>query len=690
MFDTVQLLSLGAAAVIDTVLLLVMLEQRNRQFTRVPLVVMVAGAWLWHGGLFSLLLLAEFSGWAAWELQWACFVVILVGLLLMPCGMTHMTARLLRHGAQVLPRGNPWHMLAYLPLLAIVPLALRLSPPPPSRELEPLLAFALPYIFWAGLVKLAAIWALLRSRTRLDIPNAGRFFVQMAGVLAGMILVQWGIFFVLLPFWPAGERYLILVAALSPLAPTLLLAYFVLRYNFMQLMLERTLVYGGIVAGTVLFHQIAFQGITTVLPERYRLPLIVLECIALVSFVLVYQPLRQRIAEALRYLLGRRVAQSREQLRRLATEMSARAGLAPAELLGWFAPRLRDALAVDYVAGWLFHPSGDIRVRCGDADRLSTDEVARLRDRLREAGVAWCNPRTAPSPALADALRSSHTCLAVLKGYQDVLGMLLVGWRRGNLELGEETTNSVLLLVEQLAITAENSLLQGERLAAERRLLQSEKLSALGLLASSIAHEVKNPLSAIKTITTVILEELGPEASHAEGLNLVLGEVNRLSASTARILDFARPGAKGADSACVGKAIFGILQVLGHLARQQGIRMETHLEDNLPTVHADETSLREIFFNLLSNSLEAAGPGGSVHVACRRENGCVIAEVRDSGPGIPAKQRERLFEPFHSTKPDGTGLGLYLVGRHVRELGGEVRCVSGADGTTFFVKLRAL
>lgn len=686
MFDTVQVLTIGAAAVIDTALLLMLLERRNRQFARTPLLVMIGGAWLWHAGLLALFLLAELSGSLIRQLQWSCLTAMALGLFLMPCGMMHAAARVWRSGMDVLPRANHWHVLAYLPMLVLLPVVAGLTPPSNRRVLEPLLTFAVPYILWAGVVKVGTAVVLLRFRSRAPDQHTSRFCTQMAGVLLGMTVLH-GLVFLWAPVWPAGADYLILLCVLAPLMPLLLLAYFVLRYSVMQLMLERTLVYGGIVLGLVVFHQVAFQGISAILPERYLLPLIVLEAVVLTALVALYQPLRQRVAEALGYLLGHRAAEVRARLRRLATELTARAGQPPAKLFGWFAAALRDALDVDYAAGWLFHAAGDVAVRCGDAGRLTDEQAGHLHRLLREANAALLTPR-GPTGPTTELLRTAAASLAVVKGHQNVSGLLLIGRRRGNVELGEEEINAVLLLVEQVAITAVNSLLHAERLDAERRALLNEKLSALGLLASSIAHEVKNPLSAIKTIATVLAEDLGPDSPHAESVRLILGEVDRLSTSTAQILDFARPRANRTESACVGKVVLGTLQVLQHVARQQDIVIETRVEEGLPLVPADETALREIVFNLLANSLDAAGRGGRVMVGCRRENGCVVTEVRDSGPGIPPDVRARLFEPFVTTKSAGTGLGLYVVGRRISELGGEIHCASGPDGTSFLVKLR--
>jgi signal transduction histidine kinase len=269
-----------------------------------------------------------------------------------------------------------------------------------------------------------------------------------------------------------------------------------------------------------------------------------------------------------------------------------------------------------------------------------------------------------------------------------IAGLLIVGRGKNNRDLSEEETNAVLLLIEQLAITLDNSVLQARQMAAERQALQAEKLAAFGLLASSIAHEVKNPLSAIKTIATVLAENLGPESPHAEDLQLIVGEVERLAATTTQLLETARPRAGSSAPASVPQVLDGMLQLFRHSARQQDIVIETCLADDLPMVRADAHTLREIFFNLLSNSLEAAGLGGRVAIDCRRVNGFVTTQVRDNGPGMPEEVRQRLFEPFFTTKDTGNGLGLYAVARHVNALGGQIQCDSSpGQGTSFTIQL---
>ncbi len=471
-------------------------------------------------------------------------------------------------------------------------------------------------------------------------------------------------------------------------AAVVLLAYFVVRRDFLQLSVDRALVYAAVLVALAMAHQLVFQDVSARLPEGARTPLAVLEVAAVGIVVLMCRPLRQRSAEALRYLMGAWVAGRRERLRQLATQMSAHAGRSPDELVRWFGDALRCALDVDYVAAWEFHADGKTHLRWGQTERLDETLAASLQREISAAGVRRCTRRDAPTVQASECLESAGAALAVLRAGQDACSLLLIGKHRRNRLLSDEEIHAVLLLVEQLAVTRDNSALQAERLDAERRAAQAEKLSMLGLLASSIAHEIKNPLSAIKTIAAVLAEDLGPASPHAEDVRLILGEIDRLAATTNQLFDFARPRSERDRPACAASVITGAMRMLRHLARQRNITVEWTPAPNLPAVRAGEQALREIFFNLLVNALDAAGPDGRVIVTCAADAGAVVTEVRDSGPGIPPTIRDRLFEPFLTTKAHGTGLGLYAVGRRVRELGGDIVCTSEPGrGTAFTVRL---
>ena len=709
-----HILCLGGAAVVATVLLLAVLERRNRRHVLVPVLVLVVSGWLWHAGSFVYALLGDAAAAPADKLTRAAMLAMAAGLLLMPSAMLHGVWRIRRSGLVMLPTPDPRYLLAYLPALALVPVGLRLwAAPLGTAFIDRVGPYVPAYGTWLTAVNLVAAGGFWRLRGATERPHARQFFAGMAVTLAGLVALHAFAFLVAIPARPSRRDAWLLAVMLSPVAPALVFAYYVLRYGFMRVMVERTLVYAAILAGSVLLHESVVRPVTAQLSGRFGLNFAVVEGLLVAGLILAYQPLRQRVAEGLRYLMGARVAPMRDRTRRLAVEMGEHAAGSPEALLRWFAPALGDALRVRFVTVALFDAAGQVVARAaagpahdpadGDAPAPPLDDYARsLRDALAAHGVVACGRRDAPDRATLDRLEDAGASLVVRLRHGRVDGLVVVGRPAGgSRDPGEEEANAAVLLAEQLAVTLNVGLLHADRLAAERRALQNEKLGMLGLVASSIAHEVKNPLSSIKTIATVLSEDLGPDDPRAEDVRLIRQEADRLAAATARLLRFARPAPREPGRlASVADVLGGTLHVMGYLARQRGVTVRSDVDAGLPPVPADEDALREVFTNLLANALEAAAAGdagrasgddaaGLVHVRASTRGARVVVEVEDDGPGLPEAVLRRLFEPFVTSADGGTGLGLYIVARRVREMGGEIRCDTGGArrGTLFTVEI---
>ena len=687
MFDDIRILTLGLATVMDGVLLLSMFRRPAWRFLPIWLVLLTGGAALWHLSTFSHALLADANNPTALTAQWITMLVMTAGLLLMPAAMLHGVWRLSRTGIQPLASSNYWYALPYLSLLALIPAALQLRENPASAYMDLLTPLVWPYVCGASAVNLFSAVQLWRLRNRLPLSGADRLCAYMAAILVAMTLGMISLVTIGPQLSARAAAVWQLLITLSPAAPALLFAYFVVRFRFMSLIVERAIAYGAIITGLLLVHRLLTRNLTDVVAERYHFDLEIVEGAAAIMLVLAYRPLRQRTAEALRYLLGGRIDRLRGDTRRLAVVMSELAGHPPEDLLAWFVESLAATLQVKYVAGWLFSTGSEKAVHRGADCDLSSADAELLSATLREAGWRHCTWSDTPNPAAAEIIERADASLVVLISQLNVRGLLVVGRQRFQQQPSEEEINTLVLLVEQLAGAMNNSVLQAERMHAERRALQNEKLSTLGLLAGSIAHEVKNPLSSIKTIASVMAEQLGPTSDHGEDLRMILGEIDRLSTTTSQLLDFARPTAAGSAGPFL-PVLDRTLHIMRHVARQHDVTIDGPPRTSLAPVNADEASLREIFFNLISNSIDAAGPGGRVSIDCREEDGYLVAEFCDTGPGIPPEMQDRLFEPFFTNKPNGTGLGLYVVARRVRELCGEIRCESSIGrGSSFIVKL---
>ena len=705
MFSDLQLFGLGAATVVDTVLLVALIERPNRRHVTVWMLALTAAAWLWHAGSFVHTLLLETTHPWPLRVNSVAMTAMTIGLLLMPSSMLHGAIRLWHTGVAAKPRGDTRYGLCYLPVLALGPMARILFAEPSGEFLTLVAPFTTPYVAWlcaTNLVAAATFWGL---RRRVALPQATSFFQGMTATLCGLSVLAVFVIYVAIPTWPEHAEAWKLLAGLSPVLPALLFAYHVVRFRFVPLVLERTLVYGAVLAAVSLFHHLVLADVTNRWSEQLRVDFAIVEAILAAVLVVAYQPLRQRVAESLRYLLGTRVAGVREQTRQLAARMSE--GIEqPVEVwLSTITDAVRTLFGVEHASSWLFGEDDRLMYcscRLGTLARLESGESSQrdgqecpsyeqavaLRRVLTETGQRLLTRRDAASQAALELLSATSSSTVIAIDHRDLRGLLVLGRKPFNQELDEEELSSLALLTEQLAVTLRNARLQQDRLAAERRALRQEKLSTLGLLASSIAHEIKNPLSSIRTISTVMAEDLGPDSPHVEDLRLIVIEIDRLVATTRQLLEFARPAPTASDSCVPRELLEHTLRIQRLLAQQKGVRLETDFDDGAAAIHADPASLGEVFFNLLSNSIDAAGSGGLVTVSCRTASNAVTVLIRDTGPGLPPEVQEHLFEPFVTTKLDGTGLGLYIVGRRIRELGAEVRCESTpGQGTSFEVRL---
>jgi signal transduction histidine kinase len=230
------------------------------------------------------------------------------------------------------------------------------------------------------------------------------------------------------------------------------------------------------------------------------------------------------------------------------------------------------------------------------------------------------------------------------------------------------------------------------RIAYEEKIFQAEKLASVSMLSAGVAHEINNPLSSIlSNAQNMIEEEIDPEK--AESLKLIEAETRRIARIVRELLDFsaARPGSDG--GADVNETIRSTLRMMEYaISKKAGIRLSTDLSPDLPRAAIGEDALKQVLINLLRNSMQALDGPGSISVrTARTPAGSVEIQVADTGAGIDREALPRIFDPFYTTKRDGTGLGLSVVYGIVARAGGSVRAESEAgSGALMRVELPAV
>ncbi|MBM4363534.1 MAG: HAMP domain-containing protein, partial [Deltaproteobacteria bacterium] len=224
---------------------------------------------------------------------------------------------------------------------------------------------------------------------------------------------------------------------------------------------------------------------------------------------------------------------------------------------------------------------------------------------------------------------------------------------------------------------------------ANQELVAAERLATIGKMAAKVTHEIRNPLSSM-ALNAELLEDEVTQHPEASGLvRAMKSEIERLTALSERYLSVARRATPLREPEDIGALCRDTVAALTAEMGRHGVRVEVHADEALPAVPVDEAQLRQVLLNLLRNAREAMPDGGTVRVGVRPGSGAgVEITIDDEGPGLPPSARERLFEPFYTTKPHGTGLGLVISREIVEAHGGALRAEAAVPrGTRFSVYL---
>ena len=228
---------------------------------------------------------------------------------------------------------------------------------------------------------------------------------------------------------------------------------------------------------------------------------------------------------------------------------------------------------------------------------------------------------------------------------------------------------------------------------AQQELLVAERMATVGRLSLKVAHEVRNPISAIE-LNAEMLNDIvrgRPDRDMEEAAGLVTAirdQVNALDALTEEYLAFARFPRPHFEEESVNHLVQELADFVRPVATRQGLTVSVAIDPNVPMMEIDRGLLRQAALNLVKNGLEALSSGGELTIASRFDGETVEISVSDSGGGIPSDVAPRLFEQFFTTKPQGTGLGLPIARQITEEHGGEIRWANRPGrGAVFTIRL---
>jgi len=271
-----------------------------------------------------------------------------------------------------------------------------------------------------------------------------------------------------------------------------------------------------------------------------------------------------------------------------------------------------------------------------------------------------------------------------------LIGIVFLHFRQG--PLNKVQVANLQVLSRQAGLAFENALLFKERLRQNERMFRAEQLATMGQFAAGIAHELRNPLTVIRSTVQYLATDFAEGSDQRKHANDILDEVDRLNKIVGNLLSLAQPAESNPEEIDIPQEIERCLNFIEAQAKSQNVKLQTDFQKNLPRLTFDPAELRQLLLNVMMNGLQAMPEGGALSIKARLpvEGGRdstvgskrILIEVEDEGSGIPTNLRGKVFEPFFTTKTGGTGLGLAICNSIVKRYNGEIWVEKAKSGGT--------
>jgi signal transduction histidine kinase len=525
---------------------------------------------------------------------------------------------------------------------------------------EPLVALGTPVrllVLWSttALLFAAGVNGYMNVHRRAVDPALARLHGYLAG-LQGLLAVGWVIVFLPHVLPPVGGLggYFAAGLMLVGILPSGLVGYSIFRYNFLDLRVQRNVTY-SVVAGFGFLIYLDFMRRVSGWLEPHDVLREVTEAVMIFTLVVLVEPLKRLISRA----LHQQFVSEFETVQKLASEIEEHAK------------------------------------RTGDVDSLQ----ALVEERVPQAlGLERVRLVRGPVPSGISGKRvpSKVHFVPVSRG-GEALACLEVEPATG--EVSGEQIAALEILADRLAAALELCRLIADKINLERELAAKEKMAFLGEMAARIAHNVKNPLSGMKTIVQLMEEDKAVPEHARRDCRMLADEIDRLNRNISQVLRYAKP-ARDTDRPADRVSVVRRVAALSRMEAETR-HVTLKIDDAGPClVEGGEEAASDIVSNLLVNALQVSGEGSTIQICLTRPPvplKHIELSIEDQGPGIPVDKLDKIFQPFYTTRAGGTGLGLAIVKRRADEIGGSVECqspvikgnaTSAHPGTRFVVRFR--
>lgn len=341
--------------------------------------------------------------------------------------------------------------------------------------------------------------------------------------------------------------------------------------------------------------------------------------------------------------------------------------------------------------------SAELDAWCGDNNQCSS-LMQGINGQCHPISILWQDDsQTAPFSKPAGWPWEALALFPLLDG-DNLIGMMMLA-RNAPVRFSAATLDKGVLLAGQVRIAINNARsyrrlieFNQQLTLAEENKIRSERMAVLGQMAASVAHEVRNPLSAINNCLAVLRPDVSESERSSAALEIIQGEVERLTNLTSNLLSFGKPRVSVSKPIVLEQVLKRTCSLLErHISQEElSIQLTLNVQPVSSLLVFDADGLETVLWNLLLNATQSIHGPGRIEITLRRYPGYFLVVVADSGQGIAHENQARIFEPFYSQRPLGAGLGLAIVQRLVRDWGGSIRLRSRpGKGTAFFLRVPA-
>ncbi len=542
----------------------------------------------------------------------------------------------------------------------------------------PAISFEFAFMLWAVYVLgFISVTDLIIARLSTDKSEKGFMQTLAAAFMLIAVLILAVHVFQLGKGTTLGAYFLTL-ANLGSLLPTALLAHRIYRKRFLDLMIRESLVVASFAVVILIVYLFGIRAIGSWSTERLGVHAGVVESLLILTLALVARPLRKWLEKRFHKLFEREARLYREVAARIGTHNREFHHLP--ELLQFIEERTARDLGLRRVRVISLNQSNEMPIvseRTNGESRVS--EFSKISTRLQTLNGK-------PLEGGADLKELGYSIAYPLVREERFMGLMLVDAPAD--AMTKDMRGILEVVCSQIALAIEDHRLLEENVRLELRVEQDARFAALGQLAATVAHEVKNPLSAIKSIAQVLREDRNLH-EYERDLDLIVGETDRLNGSVKQLLSFARRSSDAGEPAKLDDLLRDVIDLFQAQANKSAVELGLNCRIGHVVNGATASALRDALSNLVLNALQANPSGGRIEIDAYLENAQLIISVSDSGNGIEPQLAERIWEPFFTTRQRGTGLGLAIVRKRIEEVGGITRLVSlpGSQNTRFELHL---